>query len=215
MVRLLVLLTSILSLHACKEKRTPAAEPDRPLPPKTESRTRQEPGSRGSNGAIPFSSQDPLIISGQLTGFYFLKDETLAIGSRTLIRREVKDCPSLVPRTNVGCPANRSQGAQCTVDHNCTEQPRGYCFHSGMVATCTCQYGCKMDSECAQNQICVCADPVGYCAASTCGANSICGAKKSCVATALPNDVVHHGPFRCVAEAELQPKPKSAEEDDH
>ena len=119
--------------------------------------------------AHPCASPTPVVVANVDTGY-----DTCAGGA--LRRRAIVDCPSLLPRAATSCPpvgdASSSTGI-CTTDSDCTEHPNGTCQPGGVLGeplnvndTCFCTYGCVRDSDCGTNGICVCADPVGYCAAS-------------------------------------------------
>jgi hypothetical protein len=196
-----------LSLSGCKH--------DEPMPPIAPKIAPVQQSPQPVNKAGSQLQEDALTVAGQITGYSFLKDEMMARGSRALIRRENKVCPSLVPRAEASCPTYRRKGSSCTSDGDCSSKRMGHCYYHGMMSACACQYGCTRDSECAQDQICVCDDPVGYCAASSCGESGICEGEKLCAASDLPTDVARHGPFSCATEGELMPKKNPSLPDEH
>ena len=54
-----------------------------------------------------------------------------------------------------------------------------------------CVTGCLVDSDCGDNQICQCGDPIGQCVDASCSANSDCKTDELCVA----NPAAHNGCF--------------------
>lgn len=135
------------------------------------------PGSGGSGGQSPGTvpgaceGPKPVVVGGVDTGY-----EVCANG--LFHRRENKVCPSLLPRAGA-CQAELGDDlAECTSDAECTAKPHGLCarvedFFVGYG--CGCWYGCTQDSDCGTGQMCVCADPVGYCESSTCKSAADCG----------------------------------------
>lgn len=64
---------------------------------------------------------------------------------------------------------------QCAFDSDCKEHPHGYCGRSPESYDKTaCRYGCVADSDCPQEQICRCGDPVGECVRATCTVDAEC-----------------------------------------
>ncbi len=131
-------------------------------------------GSGGSGGStflkFPCKNPKPVIVGGVDTGYDNCDGGFMR-------RRKVVDCPSLLPRNSVCAGADAGMGSSnCTTDSDCTDQPNGYCDPSGPGGApgCYCRYGCRTDADCGSGSICVCADPVGYCAQSTCKSDSSC-----------------------------------------
>jgi hypothetical protein len=94
-----------------------------------------------------------------------------------MLRREVTECPSVLPRPEV-CPNAAATG--CQKDADCTEKPNGYCgaitWFGGEPpgAGCECIYGCTKDADCGEGSICLCGEPVGRCAPATCVSDAAC-----------------------------------------
>ncbi len=137
--------------------------------------------------AHPCVNPTPVVVANVDTGY-----DTCAGGA--LRRRAIVDCPSLVPRAATSCPpvgdASSSTGI-CTKDSDCTERALGACQpghvlgEPGVNDGCYCAYGCVRDSDCGASAVCVCADPVGYCAGSTdCSTGQDC--QPGCECAALP-----------------------------
>jgi hypothetical protein len=74
--------------------------------------------------------------------------------------------------------------ALCAADADCTEKAFGYCAPtylgqmSGVRAACN--YGCLEDSDCGDDFLCQCGDPVGQCVPATCRSDADCGADLKC-----------------------------------
>jgi hypothetical protein len=142
--------------------------------------------------AHPCVDPKPVIVANVDTGY-----DTCAGG--VLRRRAIVDCPSLLPRESTSCQYTCDGGGipgACTKDTDCTEHPFGFCRKGGgagaiaagntiiCFANCTCSYGgCVRDSDCGNNEICVCADPVGSCMPSSCSSGKDCKPGCDCVAT--------------------------------
>lgn len=173
---------------------TLAAAPDSPEPV-------ESAPSSGDNHIPPPPAPDetPILVGGQPTGYYSLKNAGVTM------RREVVECPSLLPRDGVVCPAHRLRKAQCQADSECTEEPNGFCYHQGLAPGCACEYGCKTDSDCSENQICRCGEPVGRCVDAACGPTGTCGAN-GCVSRYGIPDSPAGGPFDCAKEGEFDVK---------
>jgi hypothetical protein len=144
--------------------------------------------------AHPCVDPKPVIVANVDTGY-----DTCADG--VLRRRAIVDCPSLLPRAATNCVYDCDAGSipgACAKDSDCTEHPFGFCRSSGAMAntanptdpfapiicfsTCTCTYGgCVRDSDCGNNEICVCADPVGSCLPSSCSSGKNCQPGCDCV----------------------------------
>jgi hypothetical protein len=132
-------------------------------------------GSGGAGGAaggsqVPCDAPKPVLAAGKPTGYV-----TCANGA--VVRREVTECPSQLPRPEV-CPNAAATG--CQKDSDCTAKPNGYC---GVIswfggeppgAGCECIYGCTEDADCGEGSICLCGEPVGRCAPATCVSDAAC-----------------------------------------
>ncbi|HMR05317.1 MAG TPA: ferritin-like domain-containing protein [Polyangiaceae bacterium] len=131
-------------------------------------------GSAGSANAFPCQDPKPLMVDGKDTGV-----DTCAGG--IVRRREAMTCPTAPPATAT-CTASQMD---CSSGADCTDQPNGYCNFwpggGGAPSTCSCAYGCTMDSECAAGQRCLCGDPVGKCVAAECDTSADCGTGFDCI----------------------------------
>ncbi len=129
-------------------------------------------GGSGVGGTTSFtlcSNIQPLL-PGYDTGFYKC-DEGFEH------RSEAKECPSFLPRTEplppTGTGGQEGLGGsgpvdECLQDSDCPG-PHGYCERSyvwdGSPAN-YCQNGCVTDSDCGENAICRCGNPIGTCVAT-------------------------------------------------
>jgi len=135
-------------------------------------------GSGGSSGhtslKFPCKNPQPVTVSGVDTGY----DECEGGFMR---RRQVVDCPSLLPRS-AACTGADAGASGCTTDSDCTDQENGYCNPSqpGGALGCYCRYGCRTDADCGSGRICVCTDSVGYCAQSNCKNDASCAGDYQC-----------------------------------
>jgi hypothetical protein len=97
----------------------------------------------------------------------------------SLHRREIKECPSKLPRPSDAKIVPPVEG-QCTSDADCADMPHGYCSSGGQLPGTFCAYGCVKDSECGAGNICLCGDPVGRCVSASCTSDQDCGAGLRC-----------------------------------
>jgi hypothetical protein len=111
----------------------------------------------------PHPTGRPDVILGRPTGYVFVTDYLL-------VRDQIVECPKRIPRDVSQCTAPyRKKNATCLNDSECTGKPNGWCTAHGLsMAPCACRYGCTLDNECDKGEVCVCADPVGFCAAAPC-----------------------------------------------
>lgn len=123
----------------------------------------------------------PLRIDGRLTGYVALGVERGDIGYH---RPEVRDCPSTLPRAGQH-PAKDSAAWECRRDTDCTESPHGYCALHGMIPATSCVYGCVTDSECAEDELCLCGDPVGRCVPANCRSDEDCAGNLRCATSRI------------------------------
>lgn len=69
------------------------------------------------------------------------------------------------PRVDLpACPAD-AEGNEggCAEDADCTDGPHGRCVQpplGGGIAFCACRYGCATDSDCGEDEVCICAGVV-------------------------------------------------------
>jgi len=129
----------------------------------------------GDGGVLACKNPTPVVVGGIDTGY-----DRCAGG--TMRRRAIVECPVRLPRANATCPVDAGSPGSCSSDADCTAMPRGYCAQGdgGGLPGCFCNYGCAKDSDCGQNEICVCGDPVGYCASATCTSDASCGGSLEC-----------------------------------
>ena len=95
-------------------------------------------------------------------------------------RPKATTCTSKVPRPEPF--ANPSPEAQCKQDSDCTQHPYGWCGNGdgGQIPGPYCIYGCVKDSDCGDQQLCLCGDPVGRCALAVCHSDAECAAGFLC-----------------------------------
>ena len=135
-------------------------------------------GSGGSGGhtslKFPCKNPHPVTVSGVDTGYDHCEGSFVR-------RRQVVDCQSLLPRS-AACTGADAGTSGCTTDSDCTAQKNGYCSPSqpGGAVGCYCRYGCRTDADCGSGHICVCGDPVGYCAQSSCTSDASCSGDYQC-----------------------------------
>lgn len=103
-------------------------------------------GTSGAGGGTHISCLDPVSLDGRWE-----------LCNSVSIHRPSEGKCSYRPRTimfSSGSPMD-----ECHQDSDCTAKPNGYCFeHSAFEGLITsCGYGCLEDKDCAENQICVCA----------------------------------------------------------
>jgi hypothetical protein len=143
------------------------------------------------SAAAPPPPGTPVIVAGRETGYLTLSDGSW-------VRRQVLECPNGLPRSDARCPRYRiSRHSGCTLDAECTTKPNGFCASQGLATGCKCEYGCTADVDCGLGRICVCTEPVGYCADSSCGSDGLC-ATGECKARPLGVEENQAGPFSCV-----------------
>lgn len=125
------------------------------------------------NAPTPCEGAQPIVALGQDSGY-----ETCEVGWQH--RREIVTCASALPRMNT-CDDMGAGGAECTTDADCTAAPHGFCsFGNGELGGCFCNYGCVEDADCASGYVCVCGDPVGYCATADCTSDADCAGDALC-----------------------------------
>jgi hypothetical protein len=121
----------------------------------------------GTSKTFPCTNPTPLV-SGEQTGFELCEGGWIH-------RSEVVQCKSSIPRAGVTCTI----GGSCTSDADCAGTPNSYCS-TGVQTNCQCFTGCTTDADCGAGSICVCGDPIGYCAPATCTSDADCGSGKLC-----------------------------------
>ena len=126
-------------------------------------------GAAGSGAKTKFPCTNPvaIVVDGKDTGY-----DTCAAGE--VRRREVKACPSLVPRTTACSSGSTTDG--CKLDADCKDKANGFCESTANFGGlgCACLYGCTSDADCGADSICVCGDPVGRCAPAKCKGPADC-----------------------------------------
>jgi hypothetical protein len=148
------------------------------------------PGPEGGDApgsACKYACQNPapVVLGGVDTGY-----DTCTGGY--MRRRAQVTCPSFLPRAGNGACSQMfdASPAGCASDSDCASDPYGHCEltspDGGIPATCECVHGCKVDSDCGNNNVCVCANPIGYCAPATCTTGASCGtAGCECISTSM------------------------------
>jgi hypothetical protein len=94
-----------------------------------------------------------------------------------LHRPAAVSCPSLLPLPDPvpisdGFPADAGYPFECRRDSDCTERPYGHCSTELYPF---CEYGCVVDSDCPQNQLCSCQSYGGRCIPGKCRSDRDCG----------------------------------------
>jgi len=106
-------------------------------------------------------------------------------------REQAQACASHIPRPE----AVPHTGAGCNYDADCTEKPNGWCSNYSQGNDAYCVYGCTKDSECPDDTLCECAEPVGRCVPTSCKTDAACASGFLCRsfdATAGCN-IIHYG----------------------
>jgi hypothetical protein len=70
-----------------------------------------------------------------------------------------------------------NSGDQCATDADCTAKPHGYCSAPaflGQIPGYLCAYGCRVDSDCDTQQICLCGTEIGTCVHAECTSDADC-----------------------------------------
>ena len=127
----------------------------------------------GGPGEVPFqcSQSEPIMAAGTESGF-----ERCSEGF--VHRVAATTCSSELPRATQ-CEDNGGGSADCREDSDCTDGANGYC-NSEPWGGCSCRYGCLQDSDCGDNQICMCGSPVGQCVRADCTSDADCGGDMMC-----------------------------------
>jgi hypothetical protein len=113
----------------------------------------------------------PILVSGKDTGY-----DTCQGG--TVRRRAIIECPTAPPPPST-CDPDASGFSPCSSNGDCDAGLFGFCNGGPYGDSCSCQYGCTRDSDCASGQICLCRNPVGACVFASCNAGT-CGAGEEC-----------------------------------
>jgi hypothetical protein len=130
----------------------------------------------GADGAVvPPSSircTDPTPVVDDSSGF-------VSCANNYVYRREVRQCPSSVPRA--GTFHLNAMFDQCSTDADCAGYMHGYCDDTRMLSGGTyCLAGCVSDAECPPSEICECADPIGTCRLAACKSSADCSSGQVC-----------------------------------
>ena len=91
-------------------------------------------------------------------------------------RVQAKTCASHVPRPE----AVPHTGDGCNFDADCTEKPYGWCSDNNSDNNAYCWYGCTKDSECPDDRLCECGEPVGHCVPASCKVDAACASGFLC-----------------------------------
>ncbi|MEI9953655.1 MAG: ferritin-like domain-containing protein [Pseudomonadota bacterium] len=89
-------------------------------------------------------------------------------------RQEPGMCASLVPRPEAVPDHSPDMMSQCKFDADCKEHPYGWCSNISQGNESFCAYGCVKDSDCADDLLCECGEPVGRCVPADCKSNADC-----------------------------------------
>jgi hypothetical protein len=130
-----------------------------------------------------------------------------------LHRAEAHQCPSELPRdSSVGAPTPGAMD-QCSRDSDCSD-PLEYCelIQTNPIAICSrdapeaptygryCRRGCREDSDCSNEAVCVCSSPIGYCSplsyVAGCHSDADCAGGAQCLSNAR-RDSFAGGEFAC------------------
>ena len=97
-----------------------------------------------------------------------------------LHREQAHECrPELLRPGSPGYPESRPLGSQCFTDADCRSLPDGHCVLRDSQLACA--YGCRQDSDCAAQQLCLCGEGLaGKCVAAECRTDADCPAGSSC-----------------------------------
>ena len=93
-----------------------------------------------------------------------------------LHRRERRACASRLPRAEAVDPGMATT-VDCATDADCEHLPHGHCERTSAYWTgqrVTCLAGCVEDTDCGENQVCLCGDPVGTCINAACKSDAEC-----------------------------------------
>ena len=91
-------------------------------------------------------------------------------------REQAQACASHIPRPE---PVAHT-GAGCNFDADCNEKPYGWCSNFSQGNDAYCVYGCTKDSECPDDTLCECAEPVGRCVPASCKVDAACASGFLC-----------------------------------
>lgn len=149
-----------------------------------------EAGMGGTHPIARFPCTDPKPFIDASTGFVLCEDGSIH-------REAANECPTEVPRSE-GMPDYDPARDQCEFDRDCPAN--SYCgrqeIEGGLTLGYTCISGCVQDSDCAADQLCLCADPIGKCVPATCKTDAECGAGLEC-ASHDPTHGCGHVAFAC------------------
>jgi hypothetical protein len=96
---------------------------------------------------------------------------------RFVHREQALECrPDLLRAGSPGYPTSRSEAAAnstCFTDQDCRQLSGGMCVLRDRQLLCA--YGCRLDSDCADNQLCLCNEGLaGVCVAAECRTDADC-----------------------------------------
>jgi Dickkopf-like protein len=141
----------------------------------------------GPSGALPCTHPRP-----------FMSDATGYVQCDDYFYRASKQvCPTTWPRAGE-VPGYQPGVSQCRTDADCASQiplKDAYCAlpldppPRGTI----CQAGCLSDSDCLDNYVCLCGDPIGHCIATQCKSDADCIPGMHCASTVDPYACPEHG----------------------
>jgi hypothetical protein len=139
----------------------------------------------GGCGSHPCVNPTPVFVGDADTGY-----DTCTGAYPYLRRRAAVTCPVLLPRASHGACTladGSTSGTGCHSDLDCANDPLGHCElwapDAGEVESCVCLHGCKVDSDCASGQVCMCGDPVGQCQPASCTSGASCTGGCDCISS--------------------------------
>ena len=139
----------------------------------------------------------PMLIEDQPTGFSVCKNSGLRH------RPEAKECPSYLPRSKrevlkyIYYGRVSASSYQCTSDEECSVHPHGYCRYLEPPVGSYCAYGCRSDSDCPVNKLCLCGKPIGECIPARCRSDGECQGNALCGEYFLDSETCFDTGFAC------------------
>ncbi|NRA35176.1 MAG: hypothetical protein HRU17_17750 [Polyangiaceae bacterium] len=139
-------------------------------------------------GLIPCVNPKPLEVAGQ--------PSNLVVCENGMIHRP--ESAACVNNINYVAVQSVDGGfGDCSQDSDCGDAPNGYCRENvDFVYALTCESGCLVDSDCLDNQVCICGQGVGRCEYSQCLTNDDCEGAALCTARSQYGCDYHAVPMR-------------------